>query len=176
MGSIVVETMYRFDMVELFESEGNHCTTNKSGLQTIESAYLMTLAFTSIMSIFIIERIDDKKGTVSIIPLVLTGIISIFYWRQECKIYALVQFVPCVVIPIMAILLPPMYTHSDYWLWAAAFYLLAKIEAEDKPIYKWTSHVVNEHTLKHLFAAMVPLFLTLMLSKRRIAPERSASI
>nr|DAD43789.1 TPA_asm: hypothetical protein HUJ06_002019 [Nelumbo nucifera] len=114
----------------------------------------MTLAFTSIMSIFIIERIDDKKGTVSIIPL----------------------FVPCVVIPIMAILLPPMYTHSDYWLWAAAFYLLAKIEAEDKPIYKWTSHVVNEHTLKHLFAAMVPLFLTLMLSKRRIAPERSASI
>nr|DAD39696.1 TPA_asm: hypothetical protein HUJ06_014019 [Nelumbo nucifera] len=137
----------------------------------------MTVAFTSIISIFIIERIDDKKGTLSIIPLVLTGIISIFYWRyfDDLRPYALVQFVPCIVIPIMAILLPPMYTHSAYWLWAAAFYLLAKIEeAEDKPIYKWTSHVVSGHTLKHLFAAMVPLFLTLMLAKRRIAPERQS--
>ena len=37
--------------------------------------------------------------------------------------YALVQFVPCIVIPIMAILLPPMYTHSTYWLWAAGLYI-----------------------------------------------------
>lgn len=42
----------------------------------------MTVAFTSIMAIFIIERIDERKGTVSIIPLVLAGIISIVYWRQ----------------------------------------------------------------------------------------------
>jgi hypothetical protein len=30
-----------------------------------------------------------------------------------------VQFVPCIIIPIMAIIIPPMYTHSSYWLWAA---------------------------------------------------------
>ncbi|RVW43471.1 hypothetical protein CK203_095344 [Vitis vinifera] len=69
--------------------------------------------------------------------------------------------------PLMAILLPPMYTHSTFWLWAAGFYLLAKVEeAEDKPIYKWTHHIVSGHTLKHLCAAMVPVFLTLMLAKR----------
>ncbi|KAJ6798143.1 Uncharacterized protein M6B38_213655 [Iris pallida] len=141
----------------------------------------MTIAFTSIMAIFIIERIDEKTGTTSIIPLVVAGILSILYWRQayhffdDLRPYALVQFVPCIVIPLMAILMPPMYTHSSYWLWAAAFYLIAKVEeAEDKVIYKWTHHVVSGHTLKHLCAAMVPVFLTIMLAKRSIEPERKS--
>jgi len=55
----------------------------------------------------------------------------------------------------------------------AAFYLLAKIEeALDKPIYKLTCHIVSGHTLKHLCAAIVPVFLTLMLAKRTVATER----
>ncbi|KAG6792522.1 hypothetical protein POTOM_001673 [Populus tomentosa] len=135
----------------------------------------MTIAFTSIVAIFILERIDERKGTVSIIPLLLAGVISIAYWRffDDLRPYAVVQFVPCIAIPIMAILLPPMYTHSLYWLWAAGFYLLAKVEeAADKPIYKWTHHIVSGHTLKHLCAAMVPVFLTLMLAKRSIETER----
>ncbi|CAL5357705.1 unnamed protein product [Camellia sinensis] len=135
----------------------------------------MTIAFTSIVAIFIIERIDEQKGTVSILPLLLAGVISMLYWRlfDDLHPYALVQFVPCIVIPIMAILLPPMYTHSTFWLWAAGFYLLAKVEeAADKPIYKCTHHIVSWHTLKHLCAAMVPVFFTLMLAKRTIETER----
>lgn len=135
----------------------------------------MTVAFTSIIGIFIIERIDERKGTVSLIPLLLAGVISIMYWRffDDLRPYAVVQFVPCLAIPLMAILLPPMYTHSTYWLWAAGFYLLAKIEeAADKPIYNWTHHIVSGHTLKHLCAAMVPVFLTLMLAKRDIETNR----
>ncbi|XP_064969951.1 uncharacterized protein LOC135615417 isoform X3 [Musa acuminata AAA Group] len=135
----------------------------------------MTVAFTSIMAIFIIERVDEKTGTTSIAPLVIAGILTILYWRffDDLRPYALIQFLPCIIIPLMAILIPPMYTHSSYWLWAAGFYLLAKVEeAEDKQIYKWTNHIVSGHTLKHLFAAMVPVFLTLMLAKRDIEPER----
>ncbi|XP_058771828.1 uncharacterized protein LOC131645183 [Vicia villosa] len=135
----------------------------------------MTVAFTSIVAIFIIERIDERKGMISIIPLVLAGVVSIAYWRffDDLRPYALVQFVPIIAIPVMAILLPPMYTHSTYWLWAAGFYLLAKVlEATDDVVYKWTNHIVSGHTLKHLFAAMVPVFLTLMLAKRSEEPER----
>ncbi|ESW05139.1 hypothetical protein PHAVU_011G155400 [Phaseolus vulgaris] len=135
----------------------------------------MTVAFTSIIAIFIIERIDEWKGTVSIIPLLLAGIISIVYWRffDDLRPYALVQFVPCIAIPLMAILLPPMYTHSTYWLWAAGSYLLAKVlEATDEVVYEWTHHIVSGHTLKHLAAAMVPVFLTFMLAKRSVQPER----
>lgn len=135
----------------------------------------MTSAFTSIVAIFIIERIDQRKGTLSIVPLLLVGIVSILYWRffNDLRPYGLVQFVPCIAIPVMAILLPPMYTHSTYWLWAAGFYLLAKVEeAADKPIYGWTHHILSGHTIKHLCAAMVPVFLTLMLAKRSIETER----
>ena len=60
-----------------------------------------------------------------------------------------------------------------HFLLNAAFYLLAKIEeALDKPIYKLTHHIVSGHTLKHLCAAIVPVFLTLMLAKRTVATER----
>lgn len=137
----------------------------------------MTIAFTSIVAIFIIERIDERKGSVSIIPLVLAGVVSILYWRffDDLRPYGLVQFVPCIAIPVMAVLLPPMYTHSTYWLWAAGFYLIAKVEeAADKPIYSWTHHIVSGHTIKHLCAAMVPIFLTLMLAKRSIETNRQS--
>ncbi|KAF3516100.1 hypothetical protein DY000_02062697 [Brassica cretica] len=130
----------------------------------------MTIAFTSIMAIFVIERIDEHKGTYSIVPLLLVGLVSILYWRQVLN-FGL--FVPCIVIPLMAILLPPMYTHSTYWLWAAGFYLLAKVEeAADKPIYSWTHHILSGHSIKHVCAAMVPVFLTLMLAKRSVQTER----
>ncbi|XP_062231807.1 uncharacterized protein LOC133929175 [Phragmites australis] len=137
----------------------------------------MTIAFTSIMAIFIIERVDDRTGPKSLAPLVIAGALSIMYWRffDDLRPYA-VQFVPCIAIPVMAIVIPPMYTHSSYWLRqqvSNGFYLLAKVEeAADKPIYKWTHHIVSGHTLKHLCAAMVPVFLALMLAKRTIEPER----
>lgn len=43
--------------------------------------FQMTVAFTSIIAIFIIERVDERKGTLSIIPLLLAGVVSILYWR-----------------------------------------------------------------------------------------------
>lgn len=55
----------------------------------------------------------------------------------------------------------------------SGFYLLAKIEeAADKPIYNLTHHIVSGHTIKHLCAALVPVFLTIMLAKREVAEER----
>ncbi|CAL4959315.1 unnamed protein product [Urochloa decumbens] len=125
----------------------------------------MTIAFTSIMAIFIIERVDERAGAKSLAPLVIAGALSILYWSyfDDLRPYAVVQFVPCIAIPVMAIVIPPMYTHSSYWLWAAGFYLLAKVEeAADKPIYRWTHEIVSGHTLKHLCAAMVPVFLALI--------------
>ncbi|XVF45249.1 hypothetical protein PTKIN_Ptkin02bG0189800 [Pterospermum kingtungense] len=135
----------------------------------------MTVAFMSILAILIIERINELKGTVSIMPLLLTGITSVLYFRffDDIRPYVLAQFVPCVAIVLMAILLPPMYTHSTYWLWAAGFYSLAMVdETMDKVIYKLTLDTVSGHTLKHLCAAMVPVLLTLMLAMRRIETNR----
>ncbi|OMP01558.1 hypothetical protein COLO4_11783 [Corchorus olitorius] len=127
--------------------------------------------------------IPNTLNVVSNFPFLVIGIIGLvlcyyknyfkFWFFDDLRPYAVIQFVPCIVIPLMAILLPPMYTHSTYWLWAAGFYLLAKVEeAMDKVIYEWTHHIVSGHTLKHLCAAMVPVFLTLMLAKRTVETER----
>ncbi|XP_027367221.1 uncharacterized protein LOC113873341 [Abrus precatorius] len=131
----------------------------------------MTVAFASLMAILIIERIDAKKGSISIVPLLMAGIVSSVYWRffGDIRLYVLAQSASCIAIPLMAILLPPVYTHSAYWLWASGFYLLAMLqEATDKLIYKLTYHIVSGHTLKHLSAAMVPIVLTVMLAKRSV--------
>ncbi|KAJ4757543.1 hypothetical protein LUZ62_022582 [Rhynchospora pubera] len=173
-GELVGWTLFYLGVTAVaFGSSYYHLNPNDATL--VWDRLPMTVAFTSIMAIFIIERVDEKKGTISLLPLVLAGVLSIMYWRyfDDLRPYAVVQFVPCIVIPIMAIIIPPMYTHSSYWLWAAGFYLLAKVaEAIDKPIYKWTHQIVSGHTLKHLFAAMVPVFLTLMLAKRTIELDR----
>ncbi|XBI22701.1 hypothetical protein VPH35_063693 [Triticum aestivum] len=140
----------------------------------------MTIAFTSITAIFIIERVDDRAGTKSLAPLVIAGALCILYWSffDDLRPYAIIQFVPCIVIPVMAIVIPPMYTLAKILLFLffkliSGFYLLAKVEeAADKPIYRWAHDIVSGHTLKHLCAAMVPVFLTLMLAKRTIEPGR----
>ncbi|QCD84653.1 uncharacterized protein LOC114179366 [Vigna unguiculata] len=131
----------------------------------------MTIAFASLMATLIIERIDPKKGTHAIVPLIMIGIISNVYWRffGDIRLYILAQSAACIAIPLMATLLPPMYTHSPYWLWASGFYLLAMLqETTDRVIYALTFHTVSGHTLKHLSAAMVPVILTLMLAKRSV--------
>ncbi|KAG0578880.1 hypothetical protein KC19_4G056400 [Ceratodon purpureus] len=135
----------------------------------------MTVGFASVMAVFIIERIDETTGRASIFPLLIAGAGSVAYWRfaNDLRIYALVQFVPCFAIPAMAILLPPKYSHSHYWLWAAGWYLLAKIqEALDMKFYRWTHFLVSGHTLKHLSAAMVPVMTIIMLYSRNLRVER----
>ncbi|CAA6660591.1 unnamed protein product [Spirodela intermedia] len=109
----------------------------------------MTIAFTSIVAIFIIERVNETTGTTSILPLVAAGAVSILYWRlfDDLRPYAVVQFVPCIAIPAM-----------------------------DVVVYRWTGHVISGHTLKHLSAAMVPVFLTLMLAKRSVEPDRTTTL
>ncbi|KAL3692087.1 hypothetical protein R1sor_005738 [Riccia sorocarpa] len=139
----------------------------------------MTIAFTSVMAVFIIERIDELTGRASIAPLLGAGVVSVAYWwfANDLRLYALVQFVPCVAIPAMTIALPPRYSHSSYWLWAAGFYLLAKIfEANDMKFYRWTQFLASGHTLKHLSAALVPVFIIIMLYKRNMRNERQSML
>ncbi|KEH20750.1 uncharacterized protein [Medicago truncatula] len=157
-----------------FGSAYYHLGPNDNGL--VCDRLPMTVAFTSLVAILIIERVDAKKGTISIFPLIMAAMISSVYWRffGDIRPYLLVQTVSCIAVPLMALLLPPMYTHSTYWLWAAGFYPLAMMqETADRLIYAVTFHTVSGHALKHLSAGMVPLILTIMLAKRRLLHAKS---
>jgi hypothetical protein len=40
------------------------------------------------MAIFIIERVDERAGAKSLAPLVITGALSIMYWRQVFPMFS----------------------------------------------------------------------------------------
>ncbi len=42
----------------------------------------MTIAFASVMAVFIIERIDETTGRDSLVPLLIAGAGSVAYWRS----------------------------------------------------------------------------------------------
>ena len=55
---------------------------------------------------------------------------------DDLRLYAWVQFFPCIAIPLMFWLLPPKFTGTYLWFIAAALYALAKLlEHYDAAIY-----------------------------------------
>lgn len=122
----------------------------------------MTVAFMAFFATVIAERIDRRVGLGLLIPLLLLGIGSVWWWhvteqrgQGDMRPYILVQLIPIVVAPVMLLILPSCYTGTG-WIWAAlGWYLLAKVLEMllDERIYQ-LGHVVSGHTLKHLAAAL----------------------
>jgi len=116
----------------------------------------MSIAFMAILSNVVEERIDAKVGRALLWPLVLLGIVSLLVWLRtdDLRLYAWVQFFPCLVLPLTFWLFVPKYTGTWYWFAAAGWYLLAKVlEATDAAIYASGGHLMAGHALKHLAAA-----------------------
>jgi len=122
----------------------------------------MTLVFMAFFSIIITERIHLKSGLYLLPVLLAVGAGSVIYWsvteshgQGDLRPYALVQFLPVLMIPLMLLLFNPMYTGGRYLIALIAWYGLAKIfELLDVWIYAFTHHLVSGHTLKHLAAAV----------------------
>jgi len=115
----------------------------------------MTVTFMAILAVAIEERVDAKAGAALLWPLIATGVLSILVWRWtgDLRLYGWVQFFPCLVLPMLFLLLPAQYSGTSYWLIAAALYALAKVfEFYDDGIFSAGS-ILSGHTLKHLFAA-----------------------
>ena len=114
----------------------------------------MALAFMAILAFAIQERLNARAGAVLLWPFLAIGVFSLLLWRQngDLRLYAWVQFFPCLALPLMFLLLSPKYTGTPYWIAAAALYALAKVlERFDGEIFS-IGHVVSGHTLKHLVA------------------------
>jgi hypothetical protein len=142
----------------------------------------MTIAFMSLISAMIAERIDVTLGMRLLLPLLAIGILSVVQWHfseqrgaGDLRLYAGVQ-VYAVAALVLLLLLPPRYTHTSDLAWVGAFYLLAKaLEAGDRPIFA-AGNIVSGHTLKHLAAGACGYFVLRMLEKRKpITKARQAS-
>ena len=122
----------------------------------------MTIAFMSLFSIIIGERISIKLSLFLLPILLIIGIYSIYYWnftenlgRGDLRIYAMVQFFPIIAIPVIILLYPKKYTKNFYIAEMIFWYLVAKIfEHFDHQVFELTNHIISGHTLKHLSSAL----------------------
>ena len=122
----------------------------------------MTLGFMGFFAALIRVRVDARWGRRLLWPLVVVGLLSVWYWARtdDLRPYIMVQFYPLVTAVLLLLLLPGPSRH--YWL-ALASYVLAKVvELLDKPIYDLTG-VVSGHSIKHLFAALGAWWIVSML-------------
>lgn len=126
----------------------------------------MTIAFMALFSIIIAEYISVPLGKLLLWPLIAVGLLSVLYWRMtenngngDLRPYALVQFLPLIIIPLIMILFKPTFTQTKGYWWLMCGYMLAKgLEHFDKAVFDALSQI-SGHSLKHVAAAIGLFFL-----------------
>jgi hypothetical protein len=136
----------------------------------------MTVAFMAFFAAFTADRIDRRAGIVWVLPIAVTlGVASLVYWswseslgRGDLRPYALIQFGPMLILPLMAWLFPERkLTNGRYLAAVLAVYGLAIVVALfDHEVLEFTGGVISGHSLKHLIAATACVFPLAMLRAR----------
>jgi hypothetical protein len=135
----------------------------------------MTLGFMSIFTTVLVERVDEKAA-LKLFPLFLiAGAGGAVWWHLtgHLRPYAMVQFLPLLLIPAVLSLFPSRYTHGSHLWIVLLLYVAAKAaEVFDRPLLA-ASGFVSGHTLKHILAAVAILAVVRMLERR--APAKTAA-
>jgi len=125
----------------------------------------MSLAFTAVFALVLGDRVNPALGRALLGPLLILGAASVLYWAWtesrgvgDLRPYALVQFMPFVLIALMLLLYPGSRESATWICWAILMYFLAKLaEYFDAPIYRAVG--LSGHTFKHLLSAGAVLFV-----------------
>jgi surface polysaccharide O-acyltransferase-like enzyme len=124
----------------------------------------MTVAFMGLFSMLLAERVVDGYHQRWLWALVGVGIAAALYWswteahgEGDLRPYALVQFLPIVLMPLIMALFPKKYLSNKLLLCAFAWYFVAKaLEHYDHQILNITG-VIGGHPVKHVAAAIAVL-------------------
>jgi hypothetical protein len=121
----------------------------------------MTVAFMALFSIIISEFISVRAGKALLAPLILAGVLSIVYWHftesageGDLRFYALVQFYPMLVMPIIFVCFRCRFTHVEAYWWLLLTYLVAKLFEHFDAEFLDLLGVISGHSLKHVMAAL----------------------
>jgi hypothetical protein len=133
----------------------------------------MTISLMAFFDAVLGEHVGVRLARRALVPLVAVGIASAAYWAlsqtwdmADLRPYAIVQFLPLVLVPLILLLYPSRLT-KVWFLWSVlACYALAKVfELFDAPVHRALGGV-SGHTLKHLSAAGAMFVLALGLRSR----------
>ncbi len=135
----------------------------------------MTIAFMALVAAVLSDRISRAwVACRGLNLLVMAGAASVILWDYgeirgagDLRAYALVQFWPVILIPLVLYLFPEgRHVRMRYLMAALAFYALAKLfEHYDHGIFDLTGGAVSGHTIKHLLAAGAPAAILAMMRK-----------
>ncbi len=133
----------------------------------------MTIGFMALLGAVIAELISERMAIRFLPVFVLVGLFSVFYWnhteqlgRGDLRLYALVQFLPFVLIVMMLFFYERPAGLLKYVVLAVACYVAAKIFEEFDGAVHQALAVISGHSLKHILASGTSLFLLLMLYER----------
>ena len=121
----------------------------------------MTAAFMALLAAVISDRVSWALGRALLAPLVVAGIASIAWWVRtesagagDLRPYALVQFLPLLLIPLMLLASRGEgLAARPLWL-ALGAYVLAKLAEHFDALVLSATHLTGGHALKHLLAAL----------------------
>ncbi|WOK93882.1 hypothetical protein Cni_G02583 [Canna indica] len=80
----------------------------------------MMMSAASLLSILVIERIDERTGITCLFSLTTLVLVSIACERtfDDLRLCMMFHIVPCIAIPALLFLFAPKYTHSRLWFCA----------------------------------------------------------
>lgn len=121
----------------------------------------MAVAFMSFQVLVIGEFISARAGARLLLPLIAAGLASVGYWhftelqgRGDLRAYALVQFLPFVLVPLIMWLYQARLAANRQLVGLLVCLVLARaFELLDAPVYELTG-IISGHTLKHLVSAL----------------------
>ena len=94
----------------------------------------MTIAFMSLISAQVVDRINVRAGLALLAPLLLVGAATVFYWRATERAgvgnvlpYAILQGYSVVMLLLFALFQPSRYTRGNDIYWVFAWYVIAKL-------------------------------------------------
>ncbi|HXH83687.1 MAG TPA: ceramidase domain-containing protein [Candidatus Tectomicrobia bacterium] len=134
----------------------------------------MTLAFMTFLALVLAERVSLAAGR-RLLPVLLgAGVGSVLYWAAteragagDLRPYALVQFLPMALIPLLLGFFPARYSRGGDVLGVIGWYAAAKAaELLDAPIFA-AGGIVSGHTLKHVLAGVAAWWIVRMVMRRR---------
>ena len=140
----------------------------------------MSLAFMSLFSAVLVERLGPRVGLRLFPWLAAAGPFSVVYWIWseradvgDLRLYGLVHFYPMLLIPLLMWLFAPRYTRGGDLLWVLALYATAlAAERLDREVFA-AGGWISGHTVKHVLAAVAAAWLSRMLRLRSPAPGAS---
>jgi len=136
----------------------------------------LSALFPTVFAVVIGDRLSVAAGRALLAPLALGAIGSVVWWQltDDLRAYAVAQFLPMLLIPLMLILLPGRRPAAPLVAGIALYAVGKAAELGDRTVLA-AGGVVSGHTLKHLLAAAASVFIVVWLTsppKTRTGPEQ----